>query len=220
MVIVPLEGWDKSSGVKRERAYFEAKGLPVAFYAQWDGRRMAETVKHGSVHESGGPVGICPTPVEDKPMSHKSTLLPCPFCGSLLVGERGDDGYVSCMNCKAYGPNGVDAWNTRTPIESPPCPELVERVANHIQLWWMTQKHEPMHRNDGLDLARAALSATRIQTVDEELVRLRAENERLSKAVCSGILGDLLTPDENEALVGFIKELRALKAGSAEAMQS
>jgi hypothetical protein len=33
MVIVPLEGWDKSSGVKREREYFEKRGLPVSFYA-------------------------------------------------------------------------------------------------------------------------------------------------------------------------------------------
>jgi hypothetical protein len=32
MVIVPLEGWEKSSGVTRERAYFEARGLPVSFY--------------------------------------------------------------------------------------------------------------------------------------------------------------------------------------------
>jgi hypothetical protein len=41
-----------------------------------------------------------------------------------------------------------------------------------------------------------------------ENARLNAENERLSTAVCSGILGDLLTPDESEALVQFVKMLR------------
>ena len=51
MVIVPLEGWDKSSGVKREREYFEKRGLPVTFYAQAGEAGTAETVKQGSVHE-------------------------------------------------------------------------------------------------------------------------------------------------------------------------
>lgn len=41
-----------------------------------------------------------------------------------------------------------------------------------------------------------------------DLECLGAENARLSKAVCSDILGALLTPDENEALVGFVKSLR------------
>lgn len=31
MVIVQLPGWDQSSGVKREREYFERRGLPVTF---------------------------------------------------------------------------------------------------------------------------------------------------------------------------------------------
>lgn len=35
MVIVPLEGWDRSSGVRREREYFEKRGLPVRFYDEF-----------------------------------------------------------------------------------------------------------------------------------------------------------------------------------------
>jgi hypothetical protein len=31
MAILPLEGWEQSSGIRRERAYFGAKGLPVWF---------------------------------------------------------------------------------------------------------------------------------------------------------------------------------------------
>lgn len=31
MAILPLSGWESSSGVKRERAFFEARGLPVWF---------------------------------------------------------------------------------------------------------------------------------------------------------------------------------------------
>lgn len=37
--------------------------------------------------------------------------------------------------------------------------QAVERVARHIQLWWMTQKHEPMHQDDACNLARAAIAA-------------------------------------------------------------
>jgi hypothetical protein len=43
----------------------------------------------------------------------------------------------------------------------------------------------------------------------DRIERLEAENARLSTAVCSGILGDLLTADEGEALVAFVKDLRA-----------
>lgn len=31
MVVVEIDGWQLSSGVKREIAYFEARGLPVSF---------------------------------------------------------------------------------------------------------------------------------------------------------------------------------------------
>jgi hypothetical protein len=38
---------------------------------------------------------------------------------------------------------------------------------------------------------------------------VEAENARLSKAVCSGVLGELLSDDESVALAAFIKDLRA-----------
>ena len=31
MLIVPLDGWQESVGVMKERAFFEARGLPVSF---------------------------------------------------------------------------------------------------------------------------------------------------------------------------------------------
>ena len=44
----------------------------------------------------------------------QTTLKPCPFCGGSNVAERYDDGYVSCADCHAYGPEGGEkAWNTR-----------------------------------------------------------------------------------------------------------
>jgi hypothetical protein len=54
------------------------------------------------------------------------------------------------------------------------------------------------------DVAEAAYSV-----LEGRMKALEDENARLSKAVCSGILGDLLTPDENVALLDFVKSLRA-----------
>lgn len=51
--------------------------------------------------------------------------------------------------------------------------------------------------------ALAALSASQ-----GEVERLRAENERLTRAVGSGMLNDLLTPDESDEFVKFIQFLR------------
>lgn len=34
MAILPLPGWESSSGIKRERAYFEARGLPIWFIGE------------------------------------------------------------------------------------------------------------------------------------------------------------------------------------------
>lgn len=55
------------------------------------------------------------------------------------------------------------------------------------------------------------LSLTRAQAAQlaESIREMVSENERVSGAVCSGILRDLLTPDESEALVAFVKALRA-----------
>lgn len=46
------------------------------------------------------------------------------------------------------------------------------------------------------------------------ILALLAENERLSKAVIGGVLGDLLDLDETVALVAFVKFLRAHAQGS------
>lgn len=50
--------------------------------------------------------------------------------------------------------------------------------------------------------------AARIEALEREIEGLRSENERLSQAVCSGILGGLLEEAETAALVDFIKMLR------------
>jgi hypothetical protein len=43
MVIVPLDGWEKSGGVKREREYFERRKLPVLLWDDWRAREFAKT---------------------------------------------------------------------------------------------------------------------------------------------------------------------------------
>lgn len=43
---------------------------------------------------------------------------------------------------------------------------------------------------------------------DRQIAALQTENDRLTKAVGSGILNELLTPDESDAFVNFIKFLR------------
>jgi hypothetical protein len=72
----------------------------------------AETVKQGSVHESGGRAAICPEPVKGPhPMTMKE-LEPCPFCGqSVRVRmrvdqEEWDAARVACDShkCGALGP--------------------------------------------------------------------------------------------------------------------
>jgi hypothetical protein len=46
--------------------------------------------------------------------------------------------------------------------------ELIERGASRIQLWWLTQKHEAMIRDDALDLAKAAITALQSRADDVE----------------------------------------------------
>jgi diadenosine tetraphosphatase ApaH/serine/threonine PP2A family protein phosphatase len=91
--------------------------------------------------------------------------------------------------------------------------DMVERVATELETVWL------YGQRDGVDLWRAlsakALEASHHAELVEEVARLRAENDRLSRAVCSGILGDLLAPDENEALLAFIRDVRAKIGGDA-----
>ncbi len=64
---------------------------------------------------------------------------------------------------------------------------------------------EVRHMTSFEDLAMMAENRELRARIDE----LETENQRLIKAVCSGILGELLTPDETEALVSFVKMLRS-----------
>jgi hypothetical protein len=65
MVIVPLEGWEKSGGVKREREYFEARGAIAA------GTQSAETSETSAPSEGcqSGPKGIAPNTPPNHPRS-------------------------------------------------------------------------------------------------------------------------------------------------------
>jgi hypothetical protein len=56
-----------------------------------------------------------------------------------------------------------------------------------------------------------------LERAKAELATLKAENDRLSNAVCSNVLGGLLDHDETEALVAFVKELRSPTALRARA---
>lgn len=54
---------------------------------------------------------------DSTPMTHDE-LVACPFCDGGNVCERGDDGYISCADCHAYGPEGgKQAWNARPATE-------------------------------------------------------------------------------------------------------
>jgi hypothetical protein len=64
--------------------------------------------------------------------------------------------------------------------------EVVERVARRIQLWWMTQKHEPMHQNDAGDLARAAIAALQSRVSPQAGMREALEAARRA---LSAVLG-------------------------------
>jgi hypothetical protein len=62
------------------------------------------------------------------------------------------------------------------------------------------------------ELVKVVLASLNTAPAGDDVRLLREENARLSKAVCSGVLNDLLTEDETEALVEFVKELRARAA--------
>jgi hypothetical protein len=61
-----------------------------------------------------------------------SELLPCPFCGSDIVGCGRMMDCVFCSNCGTAGPPCsskalyVAAWNSRTPIDDATDAEILE----------------------------------------------------------------------------------------------
>jgi chromosome segregation ATPase len=87
----------------------------------------------------------------------------------------------------------------------------IDELEDDVALW----KREAADRSQGmvdLNLDRAAMGVENMQ-LRERIDELEAENERLTKAVGSGILGQLLNDEETDEFVKFIKFLR----GSPEA---
>ena len=93
--------------------------------------------------------------------------------------------------------------------------------AGHRAFLESTNAHTPQQIFVEIYEAMRALDPARTLRADAVLAlendRLRKENARLSRAVCSGVLNDLLTPDENTALLAFVKTLRNAAAGAPEA---
>lgn len=58
---------------------------------------------------------------------------------------------------------------------------------------------------------RADAAAEELNALKARVAELEAENDRLSKAVGSGILGELLNDEETDEFVKFIKFLRTGK---------
>lgn len=91
--------------------------------------------------------------------------------------------------------------------------DLVERVARAIccpirPYCLENAKVKTCHWEEYDAEARAAIAAMPAPDLLAENARLREENERLSKQVVSGVLGELLNTEEHDALVDFIKFLR------------
>lgn len=58
---------------------------------------------------------------------------------------------------------------------------------------------------------QAEIEAATIERSAKDMAQLKAENERLSKHIASGVLPGLLDDDEKDALLDFVKHLRNLK---------
>lgn len=74
--------------------------------------------------------------------------------------------YVSSPDCSApYGQEPeIDEFRevlrlARLTNPAKPSEAMIEAGATAIQLWWMTQKHEPMLRDNAIDLARTGYLA-------------------------------------------------------------
>jgi hypothetical protein len=71
----------------------------------------------------------------------------------------------------------------KRPMPPPDDPhELIERIARRLQLWWMTQKHEPMHQDTAADLARAAIDASGLEGLRKRVEELEEECNASLKA--------------------------------------
>jgi hypothetical protein len=89
--------------------------------------------------------------------------------------------------------------------------EVVERVARRIQLWWMTQKHEPMHQNDAGDLARAAIAALQSCVSPQAGMRGALEPfvERLEMLEDNCRKLGCVVPSETNVRTSWLRKLRA-----------
>jgi hypothetical protein len=89
--------------------------------------------------------------------------------------------------------------------------EVVERVARRIQLWWMTQKHEPMHQNDAGDLARAAIAALQSRVSPQAGMREALEPfvERLEMLEDNCRKLGCVVPSETNVRTSWLRKLRA-----------
>lgn len=112
-------------------------------------------------------------------------LLPCPFCGSeeLMHGSDypGWDGRETTGNVQC---GNCDAFT------------LQDTEADAIAAWNTRLAHSLPSQADEIAALRARVA------------ELEAENDRLTKAVGSGILGELLNDEETDEFVNFIKFLR------------
>lgn len=158
-------------------------------------------------------------------------MLACPFCGRDAFpfngGPLGREKWAACYGTKEgarhnYISMPVAEWNTRPTTTGNE--ELADaQVVQHHRyrsLWEDFQTVEKdlracallvdHHYNSLRPVAPAVEAALRSDGV--EVARLRAENDRLSKAVCSGVLGELLSDDEATALADFVKGLRSQAA--------
>ncbi len=155
-------------------------------------------------------------------MSKEATLEPCPFClgeadieRSFVQGHQPKP-YVLCgecgsaTNCYDTEAEAIAAWNRRIAATRPNADNLFAAIAHGDETHraWLEQAIKDHFAGRPV---QPSVGNGRKDAMAARIAELEAENANLSKAVCSGILKDLLEPDETDALVDFIKFLREQK---------